>query len=154
MFWRKDTTTLLISKMNTITRIKTKPIKSLTIFLTVCLVVSVGMIVLFSLPFMAKEQWVIKILVWVFCSIFALAALIVLVNQLFFQVEVKGEKYIKHVLFARISIPIKEIDKVTNKDGFYTVIYKTKPFSSFAGNTYESQQIIIYLEKCGVKIDW
>ena len=135
-------------------RIRTYPIKSLTIFLTVCFLTSVGMIVLFSLPFMQNELWVIRILVWVFCGIFAGASLIVLIYQLFFYIEVKDEYFIKHFLFGWKKIKLKDIDKLTNKEGFYTVIVKGKREASFATNTKEATQIIVFLERNGVKIDW
>ena len=135
-------------------KLRTYPIKSLTIFLTVCFVVSVAMIVLFSLPFMKSEQWVIRILIWVFCGIFAVASLIVLCNQLFFYIEVKDGYFIKHIFFFKKKILLKNITKIKNKDGFYDVMVNGNKFASFAGNTQQAQQIIVFLERNGVKIDW
>ena len=135
-------------------KIRTYPIKSLTIFLTICFVVSVGMLVLFSLPFMQSEMWVIKILIWVFCGIFALASGIVLCNQLFFYIEVTSEYFAKHIFFIKKKIKLKDIQKVKNTDGFYEVMQNNKRFASFASNTKESQEIIVFLERNGVKIDW
>ena len=86
--------------MNNNNRIRTYPIKSLVIFLSICFVVSTGMLVLFSLPFMESEMWVIKILVWVLCSIFSLASLIVLIQQLFFWIEVRDDVFIQHNLLS------------------------------------------------------
>lgn len=135
-------------------RIRTYPIKSLTIFLAICFVVSTAMVVLFSLPFMQKEIWVIKILVWVFCGIFAVASLIVLIYQLFFYVEVREGVFIKHFLFGKKSIPFNKIDKVLNNDGFYIIYSNGKKEASFVGNTKEGQEIIVFLERMHVKIEW
>ena len=92
-------------------RIRTYPIKSLTIFLSIAFIVSVGMIVLFSLPFMAKEQWIIRILIWVFCSIFALASGIVLFNQLFYYVEVKEDVFIKHEFLIKKKVKFQKYSR-------------------------------------------
>ena len=135
-------------------RIRTYPIKSLTIFLAITFVVSTGMVVLFSLPFMKNELWVIRILVWVFCGIFAVASLIVLIYQLFFYVEVRNDCFIKHFLFGKKKITLSRIDRVANNDGFYIIYKDGKKFASFVGNTKEGQEIIVFLERMHVKIDW
>ena len=94
---------------NNTNRIRTYPIKSLVIFLSICFVVSTGMLVLFALPFMQSEMWVIKILVWVLCSVFSLASLVVLIQQLFFYIEVRDEVFIKKFIFGSHKIPFKQI---------------------------------------------
>ena len=135
-------------------KIRTYPIKSLTIFLAIAFVVSTAMVVVFALPFMNSEMWVIRILVWVFCGIFAIASLIVLVYQLFFYVEIKNECFYKHFLFGYKKIPIKEIERIRNIDGFYYIYVNNRKIAYFAANTKESQEMIVYLEKAHVKIDW
>ena len=135
-------------------KLRTYPIKSLTIFVAVVFVVSTAMIVLFAMPFMNNELWVIRILVWVMCGIFSIASLIILIYQLFFYIEIKNNCFYKHFLFGFKKIELKKINKIINQDGFYTIIYNGKKFASFASNTNESQQIIVYLERNGVKIDW
>ena len=135
-------------------RIRTYPIKSLTIFLAICFVVSVGMIVLFLMPFMQNEILIIRILVWVFCGLFAIASLIVLCNQLFFFVEVNSEYFIKHIFFIKKKIKLKDIRRIKNNDGFYEVYQENRKVAVFASNTKESQEIIVFLERNGVKVDW
>ena len=135
-------------------KIRTYPIKSLTIFLTICFVVSIGMIVLFFMPFMKNELWVIKILVWIFCGMFAIASLIVLVYQLFFYIEVTSEYFINHIFFFKKKIKLKDIQKIKNVEGFYEVYVNNRKITTFATNTKESQEIIVFLERNGVKIDW
>lgn len=133
-------------------RIKTHPIWGLVIFLAIAFAVSLGMIIL--MIFLKDEMWVIRIVTWVVCSIFVVASGIMLVQQLFFSIEVRGEYFIKHVLFSSYRIPLKKIDKIVNKEGFYDIYVEGRKIVSFATNTKESQEMIIYLEKHGVKIDW
>ena len=135
-------------------RIRTYPIKSLTIFLIVCFVVSVGMIVLFAMPFMQNELWVIKILVWVFCGLFAVASGIVLVNQTMFYISVDSEYFCKYIFLFKKKIKLKDIQRIKNQEGFYVVYHENKKFATFASNTKESQEIIVFLERNGVRVDW
>ena len=133
-------------------RIRTYPIRNLVIFLSISFIVSLTMVILFI--FLKDELWVIRILIWIFCGLFTIASSIVLIYQLFFYVEVRDDKFIKHVLFGQYSISLRKIDYVRNQDGFYTLIVRDRPWATFSSNTTEGQQIIIYLEKRGVKINW
>ena len=99
-------------------------------------------------------MWVIRILVWVLCPIFSIASLIVLIHQLFFYVEVRDDYFIKHFLFGSHKIPLRKIDKLVNNDGFYDIYVDTRKLASFPTNTKEAQQMVLYFEKKGVKIDW
>ncbi len=135
-------------------KLRTYPIKSLTIFVAVCFVVSVAMIVVFAMPFMNNELWVIRIMVWIMCGLFSIASFIILIYELFFFIEVKDGYFYRYFLLGRKKVALKDIDRLVNKDGFYTIIVNERKFASFASNTKESQMIIVYLEKAGVKIDW
>lgn len=120
--------------------------------MAIAFVVSVGMIVLMAL--LQDEMWVIRIVTWVLCGIFSVASAIILIQQLLFYIEVDDEYFIKHFMFSKNKIAFKRIDKIVNRDGFYDIYVKGKRISSFAANTPESQQMIIIMEKHGVKIDW
>jgi hypothetical protein len=67
---------------------------------------------------------------------------------------VDDDSFYRYVLFGRYKIPYSKIEKIVNKDGFYYVMVKGKKITSFSTNTKESQQIILFLERKGVKIDW
>ena len=138
--------------MNKKNRIRTYPIKPLVIFLAICFVVSLTMDILFI--FLTKEEWVIRILIWIFCSLFAVASAIVLVYQLMFYVAVDEEYFYKYVLLTPHKIPISKIEKIVNRDGFYEIYVNGRKISSFVGNTNEGQQMIVFLERKGVKIEW
>ena len=132
--------------------VRTYPIKSLTIFLSIAFIVSLGMIILFA--FLKDEMMVIRVLVFIFCGLFVFASGFMLINQLCFYISVNDEYFVRHVFFSRYEIPLKKIEHIANKDGFYTIYVQGKKICSFATNTKESTQIIVFLEKKGVKIDW
>ena len=138
--------------MNKPKRLRTYPIKSLTIFVAICFVVSLAMVILFA--FLNKEEWVIRILVFIFCGLFTVASAIILIYQLFFYVSVDEENFYRHVMFGKHTIPLKKIERIINRDGFYEVVVKGKKITTFSTNTKEGQQIIVFLERKGVKIDW
>lgn len=133
-------------------RLRTYPIKSLTIFVAICFVVSLAMVILFA--FLNKEEWVIRILIFIFCGLFTVASAIILIYQLFFYVSVDEENFYRHVMFGKHTIPLKKIERIINRDGFYEVVVKGRKITSFSTNTKEGQQIIVFLERKGVKIDW
>ena len=134
--------------------IRTYPIKPLTIFLAICFVVSAGLLTLFCLPFMWNELLVIRILIYFFCGVFTIASLIVLIYQIFFYVSIEDELFVRHYLFGKSSVKISNIDEILNRDGFYIVVVKGKRFATFATNTKEASQIVVYLEKYHVNINW
>lgn len=133
-------------------RLRTYPIKSLTIFVAICFVVSLAMVILFA--FLNKEEWVIRILIFIFCGLFTVASAIILIYQLFFYVSVDEDNFYRHVMFGKHTIPLNKIERIINRDGFYEVIVKGRKITSFSTNTKEGQQIIVFLERKGVKIDW
>lgn len=132
--------------------VRTYPIKGLVVFLSVAFFMSAGMIILMA--FLKDENIVIRILVWILCSAFVLASGVMLAQQLLFYVELDEEYFIKHAFFSKFKIAYKRIDKLVNKDGFYDIYVDGKKISSIATNTKEAQQIILIMEKKGVKIDW
>ena len=133
-------------------RLRTYPIKSLTIFLSICFVVSVAMIILFI--FLKNEMMLIRVLIWIFCGLFAGASLIVLINQLFFYVSVDENYFYKHFIFGKERIPLNKIDKIVNREGFYDIYVRGSKFTSFASDTNQSRLIIMFLEEHKVKIEW
>ena len=134
------------------TLVRTYPIKGLVIFMAIAFLMSIGMIILMA--FLKDENIVIRILTWALCGLFTLASGFMLCQQLLFYVELDDEYFIKHAFFSKYKIAYKRIDKLVNKDGFYTIYVDGKKISSIATNTKEAQQIIVIMEKKGVKIDW
>ena len=110
------------------------------------------MIILFA--FLTKEEMLIRVLIFIFCGLFAVASGIILVYQLFFFVAVDENFFYRYYLFGFFKVEIGKIERVLNQDGFYHVVVKGKKVGTFAGNTKEGQQLIVFLERKGVKIDW
>ena len=133
-------------------RLRTYPIKPLVIFLSICFVISLAMVILFA--FLKNEEWVIRILIFIFCSLFTVASAIVLIYQLTFYIAVDEEYFYRYAVLTPNRIPFNKIDKIINRDGFYEVMVNNKKIATFAGNTTEGQQIIVFLERKGVKIEW
>ena len=50
--------------------------------------------------------------------------------------------------------PLPEQQHIDKSAMMYEIYVKGKRVASFAGNTTEGQQIIVFLEKKGVKIEW
>ena len=132
--------------------VRTYPIKGLVIFMAIAFLGSLGMILLMA--FMSDENIIIRILTFILCGVFMIASGIILVQQLLFYVEVDDEYFIKHFMFSKNKIAFKRIEKLVNHDGFYDIYVDGKKISSIAANTKESQEMIIIMEKKGVKIDW
>ena len=132
--------------------VRTYPIKGLVIFLLVAFLMSTGLIILMA--FMSDENIVIRILVFIVCGLFVFASGFMLCQQLLFYVEVDENYFIKHAFFSKFKIAYKRIDKLVNNNGFYDVYVDGKKISSIPANTKESQQILLIMEKKGVKIDW
>ena len=133
-------------------RIRTYPIKPLVIFLSISFTVSLAMVILFI--FLKSEGWLIRILIFIFCGLFTIASAIVLVYQLVFYVAVDDDYFYRYAFLTPNKIPLKKIQRVFNKDGFYEIYVDNKKIASFAGNTKEGQQIIVFLERKGIHIDW
>ena len=120
--------------------------------MAVCFIVSLAMVILFA--FLKSEEWIIRILIFVFCGLFTIASAIILIQQLFFYVSVDEENFYVHFIFGHHKIPLNKIEKVSNINGFYSIFVKGKKMASFAADTKEAQMIIVFLEKKKVKIEW
>ena len=120
--------------------------------MAVCFIVSLAMVILFV--FLKSEEWIIRILIFVFCGLFTIASAIILIQQLFFYVSVDEENFYVHFIFGHHKIPLNKIEKVSNINGFYSIFVKGKKMANFAADTKEAQMIIVFLEKKKVKIEW
>lgn len=124
--------------------------KGVIIFSSIVLALSIGLILLFALTPQDKP---IAIVVFVFCGIFSLAALILLLTQLLNYAEVNGDYFISNILFVKRKIKISKIGQIKNVKEVYFVFDKAgKKFATFNSFDPMSGQIIHYLEKRGVKV--
>ena len=104
---------------------RTKPIKGLVIFLPIVIVVSIGTILLFALT---NQNIAVSIMVYIFCGAFASLSIVLLFDQLFHFVELRGDVLINQVVLVRKKINVKEISKIILKDEMYLVFTGKKQF--------------------------
>lgn len=133
-------------------KIRTYPVKGLTIFMGVVFLGSLAMIILMA--FLFDELLVVRILVWIVCGLFVILSSIILSIQLFNYFVIDGDFLIKKGLFISKRIRIKKISKIRVKDDTYFIYDEDNLFGEFPTFIGGAQNMILYLEKCGVKIDW
>lgn len=132
--------------------IRTYPIKGLMIFLTIAFTLSLGAVIYFIIA--QDDPMVVRVLVWIFCGVFSIVSLVVIMSQLFDYVEVKDNRFISHFFFKKRIIEIGEIDKVRNIDGVFHVYHNNQKVAQFYTESKQAQQIIVYLDQRHVKIEW
>jgi hypothetical protein len=131
-------------------RIRTSFVKGPLIFASVALICNILVIVLFAI-FEPKSS--IALVCYIFCSIFIIVSIPILLDQLFHYDEVKGDYLINHVLFVTRKIKISKIDYIIKKDEVFEVYLKNgKKFTSI--NAYDPMvnDILYYLDKKGAKL--
>lgn len=133
-------------------KIRTYPVKGLTIFMGVVFLGSLAMIILMA--FLFDELLVIRILVWVVCGLFVILSSIILSIQLFHYFVIDGDFLIKKGLFISKRIRIKKISRIRVKDDTYFIYDEDNLFGEIPTFIGGAQEVILYLEKSGVKIDW
>jgi len=130
---------------------RTRPVKGITIFAFIVLIVSILLIVFFALSF-NKENTVISILTFVFCGAFSLVSIFVLFNQLFCFIELKENTLIRHILWIKKTTKIEKITKIILEEGIYKIFIDNKKFCDMPSAIKGSNEIIIELEKNGISI--
>ena len=131
--------------------LRTYPVYKFVIFLLVVILGSVGMSIWFIFN---NEPFFVKMIVWIMCGGFIFLSLIVIIDQLFSFIEVKGTTLIKHAFFFKRKYDFKSIDKIKNKDGFFTVFVKNVKVLTFASDRRGANEIMAYMDMHGVRIEW
>ena len=134
------------------TRIRTYPIKGLMIFLIITFIVSLAAVIYFIIA--QDDPIVIRVLVWIFCGAFSIISLIVMSDQLFNYVEVRDDKLISHKFLTKKVINIKNIQRIKSEENIFNVYVDNMKVVSFYSYSKESQEIIVYLDKHHVHIEW
>ena len=126
---------------------RTKPIKGLLIALSIVIAISSAVIVLFAL---FKQNIVISIMVYIFCGVFVLLSLIMLIDQLFHYTELNGDTLINNIVFVRKKVKVANISKIILKDEMYLVFVGKKQFCVISTRIKGGNEIIVALERQGV----
>lgn len=134
------------------TRIRTYPIKGLLIFLIITFVVSLAAVIYFIIA--QDDVFVVRLLVWIFCGAFTIISLIVMCDQIFNYIEVRDEKFISHKFLSKKIVDINNIQRIRNEDNVFNVYVDNQKITSFYSYSKEAQEILVYLDKMHVQIDW
>ena len=134
------------------TRIRTYPIKGLLIFLIITFVVSLAAVIYFIIA--QDDVFVVRLLVWIFCGAFTIISLIVMCDQIFNYIEVRDDKLISHKFLTKKIVNIKNIERIVNEDNVSNVYVDNQKVFYFFTFSKEAQEILVYLDKMHVRIDW
>ena len=132
-------------------RMRTKPLKGFSIFLSIVFVLSVLTIIYFALTFSSQAK-AFAIIVFVFAGLFSITSLLILIDQLFHYTELKDGAIINHIFFFKKSIKVEKIKKLILKDGIYKIYTEDKLFVQIPSGVIGAPEIIVGLEKLGVHL--
>lgn len=131
-------------------KLKTTYSKGLLIFSLVGLILSIAMILIFALT---EQDFAFQLVVYVFCSIFIVVALILILTQLGNYVEANDTYLYSSILFSKKRIKITKIEEIEYKNEIYIVYYKGhRKFATINSFDPNANFIITHLEKKGIKI--
>lgn len=133
--------------------VRTYPSKVLIIFLLSVITLSIGICV--GIYFI-KDVLALKIVIWLFCSIFIVLSIVVLFGEALSYLSISEEKesLVIHKFLRKKIVKFSAIKSVENKDGYYVFMDKRKEFYRIGTNANGVNALMIDLEKRGIKIKW
>ncbi|MCR5184567.1 MAG: hypothetical protein K6C32_00580 [Bacilli bacterium] len=127
--------------------IRTYPVKGLVIFCLIGFLICTPAFIWFLF---IEELLVFRVLVYIFCPMFSLIALITIIDQLFHYVEVKEDVFINHIVFWTKKVKIEKIERFEICEGIYYIYYLNKKIASFPSQVVGADRVVIALERHGV----
>ena len=133
--------------------IRTYPSKGLIIFLSVVILLSLATCV--GVYFLV-DTLALKIVIWIFCAIFFVLSIIVLINEAILYLSVsKNEDYlVLHKFLRNKKIKFNELSNVENHDGYYVFLKGEKEIYRIGTSVNGINPLIVELERRGIKIKW
>lgn len=134
--------------------IRTYPVKGLVIFLSivigVCLLVGVGNY------FLIKDILALQIVIWIFCGVFLILSLIVLLKEaiVYIYFDEKAKEIVIQDFLHKKKIRLDELRRVEVKDGFYIFFKGNKEFYRMGTERTGANNLVVALEKNGANIKW
>ena len=103
-----------------------------------------------------KDVLALKIVIWLFCSIFIVLSSIVLFGEALVYLSISEEKGVLeiHKVLGKRTIKFDAIKSVENKDGYYVFMEKHKEFYRIGTDASGVNALMVFLEKRGIKIKW
>lgn len=134
-------------------QIRTYPAKGLIIFLSAVIVLSLLMSV--GCYFLV-DVLALRIFLWVFFAIFFVLSLIVLLKEAinYLSLDTQTEELIIHRFLNKRKVPLKDISRIENNNGFYVFLKGKKELYRLGTEVTGVNTLIIHLEKRGIKIQW
>ncbi len=134
--------------------IRTYPIKGLVIFLIGVVICSA--LIAVGNYFLLQDNLALQITVYIFCGIFFILSLIVLLKEaliyLYYEDETKS-LVINNFIFKK-KIPLTELSRIESKDGFYIFYKGKKELYRIGVERNGVGALMIALEKNGATIKW
>lgn len=133
--------------------IRTYPSKALIIFLASVIVLSAGVVVG---AFFLIDNLALKIVLSIFCAIFFVLSFIVLFNEALNYISLDKQKRVVciHKFLRKISVPLNELSRIENIEGFYVFRTGEKELYRLGTNVTGVNELIVQLERCGINIKW
>ena len=129
--------------------LKTSVYKKPVIFSLVGIIAMTAFILWFSF---SDDALFIRLIFIIFCSIFDLAAIVLLFSQLFVKLIIKDEKVHSWILFVHREVPVTKIKEVVYYDNGYTLYLKGhKKYATINSGDPVAGEMLVYLEKNGAK---
>ena len=133
--------------------IRTYPSKGLIIFLSG--VIAFAAIIIVLVAFLV-DNLALKIILIIFCAIFVILSLIVLlfegVNYL--SLDETNKELIIHKFLSKKKILLTDVSRIETQEGFYIFFKGSKELYRIGVNTDGVNTLIVHLERCGIKIKW
>ena len=133
--------------------IRTYQPKGLIIFLLV--VIGLSLVIGVINGFLV-DNLALKIVIWIFCSIFFVLCLVVLVFEAinYLSLDEEKELLIIHRFLNKQKVPLTEISRIENNNGFYVFLKGKKEIYRIGTEVTGASTLIVRLEKRGIKIKW
>ena len=133
--------------------IRTYPSKGLILFLSgVILFATLGIVGLIFLV----DNMALKIVLIIFCAIFIVLSLIVLLMEgiNYLSIDEDNKQLIIHKFMIKKKIPLNEISRIENSEGFYIFSKGKKELYRVGVNVNGANTLVVRLERWGIKIQW
>lgn len=129
--------------------IKSSFSKGLLVFLIVMWALTLGFGVLTY--FLIKDQ-AFAVFSYIFCGVFHVIAIIVIIDTLTSYVIVEGNKITKHVFLSKRVVKIKKITKIIHVNGAYVIYVDQRKFVTLNDRDPQTSKMLFQFERNGIDI--
>lgn len=127
-------------------RIQSTISKSLVIFLSVMLVVSLAFMII--IPFFYERVGLaVTVIGYLLSGPFFIIALIILLDSTCNYVRIEGKEMTKRFFFSKKTIKVKDISWVKDTEGYYDIFVGTEKFTSINKSDPATQKMLYAIER-------